>query len=156
MQEEWAAQPPKNPHMAAHYGILVYRPRAPLQAIEPVVLPYQGAVTFLKAHKRNAPMLSPASQFAFEEPRNLRLRFSVSYRHLHYCRRADHQQRSRETVDLIETRAHSNHIIAQLRRWRGCQPTRTKGHERRIVFGRMSNARAACKPMEFPSSSSMF
>ena len=58
---EWAAQPPKNPHSAAHYGILVYRPRAPLQALEPGVLPYQGAVTFLEAHSRNAPELSPAS-----------------------------------------------------------------------------------------------
>ena len=66
VQEEWAAQPPKNPHLAAHYGILVYRPRAPLQAIEPGVLPYQGAVTFLEAHKRNAPMLSPASVRAAE------------------------------------------------------------------------------------------
>lgn len=66
VQQEWAAQPPKNPHMAAHYGILVYRPRAPLQAIEPGVLPYQGAVTFLEAHKRNAPMLSPASVRAAE------------------------------------------------------------------------------------------
>ncbi len=61
VQAEWEAQPPQNPHMAAHYGILVYRPRAPLQAIEPGVLPYQGAVTFLEAHSRNAPVLSPAS-----------------------------------------------------------------------------------------------
>mgnify|MGYP005836898631 CR=1 FL=1 len=66
VQAEWAAQPPKNPHMAAHYGILVYRPRAPLQTIEPGVLPYQGAVTFLEAHQRNAPMLSPASVRAAE------------------------------------------------------------------------------------------
>lgn len=66
VQQEWEAQPPKNPHMAAHYGILVYRPRAPLQAIEPGVLPYQGAVTFLEAHNRNAPMLSPASVRAAE------------------------------------------------------------------------------------------
>lgn len=66
VQQEWASQPPKNPHSAAHYGILVYRPRAPLQAIEPGVLPYQGAVTFLEAHKRNAPMLSPASVRAAE------------------------------------------------------------------------------------------
>ena len=61
VQAEWVAQPPKNPHEAAHYGILIYRPRAPLQAIEPGVLPWQGAVTFLEAHKRNLPMLSPAS-----------------------------------------------------------------------------------------------
>ena len=61
VQAEWESQPPRNPHMAAHYGILVYRPRAPLQAIEPGVLPYQGAVTFLEAHRRNAPVLSPAS-----------------------------------------------------------------------------------------------
>ncbi|MGC6329061.1 DUF3526 domain-containing protein [Rhizorhabdus sp. FW153] len=61
VQAEWNAQPPVNPHMAAHYGILVYRPRAPLQAIDAGALPYQGSVTFLEAHKRNAPMLSPAS-----------------------------------------------------------------------------------------------
>ena len=61
VQAEWVAQPPKNPHEAAHYGILIYRPRAPLQAIEPGVLPWQGSVTFLEAHKRNLPMLSPAS-----------------------------------------------------------------------------------------------
>ncbi|MEL7043728.1 MAG: hypothetical protein AAGL66_01735, partial [Pseudomonadota bacterium] len=66
VNQEWAAQPLKNPHLAAHYGILVYRPRAPLQAIEPGVLPYQGAVTFLEAHKRNSPMLSPASVRAAE------------------------------------------------------------------------------------------
>ena len=66
VQQEWAAQPPRNPHSAAHYGILVYRPRAPLQSVEPGVLPYQGAVTFLEAHKRNAPMLSPASVRAAE------------------------------------------------------------------------------------------
>ena len=61
VQAEWNAQPLQNPHSAAHYGIIVYRPRAPLQAIEAGTLPYQGAVTFLEAHKRNAPMLSPAS-----------------------------------------------------------------------------------------------
>ncbi|MEO0412517.1 MAG: DUF3526 domain-containing protein [Pseudomonadota bacterium] len=64
VQAEWDAQPPKNPHTASHYGILVYRPAAPLQAIEPGVLPYQGAVTFLEAHKRQAPILSPASVHA--------------------------------------------------------------------------------------------
>lgn len=61
VQAEWAAQPPKNPHMAAHYGILVYRPTAPLQAIDPGVLPYQGSAIYLEAHGRNAPFLSPAS-----------------------------------------------------------------------------------------------
>ncbi|MEN0006729.1 MAG: DUF3526 domain-containing protein [Bacteroidota bacterium] len=61
VQTEWETQPPRNPHIAAHYGILVYRPRAPLQAIEPGIFPYQGAVTFLEAHSRNAPILSPAS-----------------------------------------------------------------------------------------------
>jgi ABC-2 type transport system permease protein len=61
VQAEWAAQPPKNPHDAAHYGILVYRPAGPLQALEAGVLPYQGAVIALEAHRRNAPILSPAS-----------------------------------------------------------------------------------------------
>lgn len=61
VQSEWETQPPKNPHEAAHYGLLVYRPAAPLQAIEPGVLPYQGAAIFLEAHQRNAPFLSPAS-----------------------------------------------------------------------------------------------
>lgn len=61
IQAEWAGQPPKNPHDAAHYGILVYRPAAPLQAMDPGVLPYQGAAVFLEAHRRNTPFLSPAS-----------------------------------------------------------------------------------------------
>jgi ABC-2 type transport system permease protein len=61
VQAEWNAQPPKNPHDAAHYGMLVYRPQAPLQALEAGVLPYQGAVVMLEAHRRNAPILSPAS-----------------------------------------------------------------------------------------------
>lgn len=58
--EQWRDQGEKNPHSAAHYGIYVFRPVAPLAFFDPGVLPYEGVAIWLEAHRRNLPFGRPA------------------------------------------------------------------------------------------------
>jgi ABC-2 type transport system permease protein len=57
---DWLAQPAKNPHSAAHYGIYAFKPRATLATLDDGVDPYAGMLTWLEAHKRNEFAYRPA------------------------------------------------------------------------------------------------
>lgn len=57
---DWLAQPAKNPHSAAHYGIYAFKPRATLATLDDGVDPYAGVLTWLEAHKRNEFAYRPA------------------------------------------------------------------------------------------------
>ncbi|MCU0624940.1 MAG: DUF3526 domain-containing protein [Gemmatimonadaceae bacterium] len=57
---DWLAQPAKNPHSAAHYGIYAFKPRATLATLDDGVDPYVGVLTWLEAHKRNEFAYRPA------------------------------------------------------------------------------------------------
>jgi len=59
-EERWLAQPEKNPHSAAHYGIYAFKPRLSPALIDPGVEPYAGVTTWLEAHKQNDVLYRPA------------------------------------------------------------------------------------------------
>lgn len=56
----WLAQPAKDPHSAAHYGIYAFKPRMPLALFDTGVDPYTGVVAWLEAHKQNEFQHRPA------------------------------------------------------------------------------------------------
>ncbi len=49
----WVQQGAKNPHSAAHYGLHVFRPVAPLRVWDQGITPFAGAVAFTEAHVKN-------------------------------------------------------------------------------------------------------
>lgn len=57
---DWLAQPAKNPHSAAHYGVYAFKPRATLATLDDGVDPYAGVLAWLEAHKRNEFAYRPA------------------------------------------------------------------------------------------------
>lgn len=58
-RKTWEAQPEKNPHGAAHFGVFVFKPVYPLSIIDPGVNYYNGSTVYLEAHKRNSELFSP-------------------------------------------------------------------------------------------------
>ena len=48
----WEAQGEKNPHVAAHYGVHVFKPTGALSLLDPGVEPYLGVSVELQAHAR--------------------------------------------------------------------------------------------------------
>lgn len=52
-RELWLGQDEKNPHDAAHYGMVVFRPDSSLSVIDPGINEYIGKSVFLEAHRRN-------------------------------------------------------------------------------------------------------
>lgn len=52
-RERWVAQGAKNPHSAAHYGLYVFRPVAPLRVWDQGITPFAGSVVFTEAHLKN-------------------------------------------------------------------------------------------------------
>ncbi len=60
MREMWLAQPAKNPHAAAHYGVWVFKPKSSLSFIDHGVDPYVGVAAWLEAHKQNEFRYRPA------------------------------------------------------------------------------------------------
>jgi ABC-2 type transport system permease protein len=52
-REQWLAQPQKNPHSAAHYGIYAFKPKSRLSMIDTGIDPYVGVAAWLEAHKQN-------------------------------------------------------------------------------------------------------
>ncbi len=57
---DWLAQPPKNPHSAAHYGVYAFKPEPALSFVDRGVGSYVGALTLLEAHKQNDLKYRPA------------------------------------------------------------------------------------------------
>jgi ABC-2 type transport system permease protein len=52
-REHWEEQGDKNPHVAAHYGIHVFKPEGPLSYVDPGVSPYLGVSLKLQAHQQS-------------------------------------------------------------------------------------------------------
>lgn len=55
----WLAQPDKNPHTAAHYGIWAIKAASPLRLLDPGVEPFVGAALKLEAHRRHETVFRP-------------------------------------------------------------------------------------------------
>lgn len=58
-RQRWLAQPAKNPHTAAHYGIWAIKAASPLRLLDPGVEPFVGAALKLEAHKRYETVFRP-------------------------------------------------------------------------------------------------
>jgi ABC-2 type transport system permease protein len=57
---QWLAQPKKNPHSAAHYGIYAFKPKSRLSMVDTGIDPYVGVAAWLEAHKQNEFKYRPA------------------------------------------------------------------------------------------------
>lgn len=57
---QWLAQPRKNPHAAAHYGVYAFKPKSALAMVDTGIDPYVGVATWLEAHKQNEFKYRPA------------------------------------------------------------------------------------------------
>lgn len=57
---QWLAQPAKNPHSAAHYGVYAFKPKSRLSMIDTGIDPYVGVAAWLEAHKQNEFKYRPA------------------------------------------------------------------------------------------------
>src|SRR5690554_4565650 len=49
----WVSQVEKNPHVAAHHGMYVYKTPATLSMFDPGIDPYAGIAVWLEAHNWN-------------------------------------------------------------------------------------------------------
>jgi ABC-2 type transport system permease protein len=57
---QWLAQPKKNPHSAAHYGVYAFKPKSRLSMVDTGIDPYVGVAAWLEAHKQNEFKYRPA------------------------------------------------------------------------------------------------
>ncbi|MDP2228581.1 MAG: ABC transporter permease subunit [Moraxellaceae bacterium] len=60
-QTTFLDQGERNPHSAAHFGRMAYKPASPLAAFDPGAAPFMGQVIWLEAHQRNPAMFRPAA-----------------------------------------------------------------------------------------------
>lgn len=63
-RDHWLAQPAKDPHSAAHYGIYAFKPRLPLSLVDTGVDAFTGVAAWLEAHKQNEFQFRPAQDRA--------------------------------------------------------------------------------------------
>jgi len=59
-REHWEGQGEKNPHVATHYGMWVFKPASALSALDPGVSPNLGAALKVEAHRQNLAVASSA------------------------------------------------------------------------------------------------
>ncbi len=59
-QEVFLKQGEKNPHSAAHFGRIAYKPMPPLSVFDPGATPYLGQAIWLEAHAQDPAMFRPA------------------------------------------------------------------------------------------------
>ena len=57
---DWVAQPERHPHDAAHQGMHVFKPEAPLSIVDPGITPYVGSTLWLRAHRQTEVKFRPA------------------------------------------------------------------------------------------------
>jgi ABC-2 type transport system permease protein len=57
---DWVAQPERHPHDAAHQGMHVFKPEAPLSIIDPGIGAYVGSTLWLRAHRQTEVKFRPA------------------------------------------------------------------------------------------------
>jgi ABC-2 type transport system permease protein len=60
-QSVFLDQGEKNPHSAAHFGRMAYKPAPPLASFDPGAAQFMGQVIWLEAHQRNPAMFRPAA-----------------------------------------------------------------------------------------------
>jgi ABC-2 type transport system permease protein len=58
--DDWAAQPGRHPHTAAHQGMHVFKPDPPLSIVDPGINPYVGSTIWLQAHRQSELKFRPA------------------------------------------------------------------------------------------------
>lgn len=57
---EWLGQGDKHPHIAAHYGTFVFKPKTVLSLFDPGIETYTGTSVYLEAHHQHEFMFRPA------------------------------------------------------------------------------------------------
>lgn len=60
-RKHWDHQGEKNPHMATHYGMYVFKPTGSLSYLDPGVEPYLGVSVKIEGHRQNLPTHAAAS-----------------------------------------------------------------------------------------------
>jgi ABC-2 type transport system permease protein len=61
---QWLGQEEKHPHIAAHFGTFVFRPKTYLSFLDFGVDSYAGTSVYLEAHRQHDFMFSPAQEFS--------------------------------------------------------------------------------------------
>lgn len=59
-RDNWLNQGQKNAHAAAHYGVYVFKPVAPLSIFDRGLQPFVGNTVYLEAHRQNQAAFLPA------------------------------------------------------------------------------------------------
>ncbi|MCH2364526.1 MAG: DUF3526 domain-containing protein [Planctomycetes bacterium] len=59
-RDNWLNQGKKNAHAAAHYGVYVFKPVAPLTIFDRGLQPFVGNIVYLEAHRQNQAAFLPA------------------------------------------------------------------------------------------------
>ena len=59
-RDNWLNQGKKNAHAAAHYGVYVFKPVAPLSIFDRGLQPFVGNTVYLEAHRQNQAAFLPA------------------------------------------------------------------------------------------------
>ena len=59
-RDNWLNQGRKNAHAAAHYGVYVFKPVAPLSVFDRGLQPFVGSTVYLEAHRQNQAAFLPA------------------------------------------------------------------------------------------------
>ena len=59
-RDNWLNQGKKNAHAAAHYGVYVFKPIAPLSIFDRGLQPFVGNTVYLEAHRQNQAAFLPA------------------------------------------------------------------------------------------------
>lgn len=60
-RKHWEHQGDKNPHMATHYGMYVFKPTGNLSYLDPGVEPYLGVSVKIEGHRQNLPTHAAAA-----------------------------------------------------------------------------------------------
>ncbi|MFN6945146.1 MAG: DUF3526 domain-containing protein [Cytophagaceae bacterium] len=68
-REQWLQQHDKHPHIAAHFGTFIFKPKSPLSFIDSGIDAYTGSAVYLEAHHQHEFMFRPAQH------QNLMVRF---------------------------------------------------------------------------------
>ena len=63
-REQWLTQEDKHPHIAAHFGTFLFRPKTYLSFLDFGVDSYAGTSVYLEAHRQHDFMFSPAQEFS--------------------------------------------------------------------------------------------
>ena len=63
-RERWLDKGEMNPHSAAHYGQYLFKPRLPIESVDPGISPYSGISILVEPHVQNLARYKPAAETA--------------------------------------------------------------------------------------------